>query len=79
MLSILKSILIAPIIDKEHLVVAGWGYDKQLSDVLYTVTHIDTLPNPQADYEDRNVALRKYAAQVQAPYNNTLTLFMGLW
>ena len=73
----MKQIIIAPIIDKEHLVVAGWGYDKQLSDVLYTVTHIDTLPNPQADYEDRNVALRKYA---QASINNTdLKLFMGLW
>ena len=77
MRSLINKIIIAPIIDKEFLIVSGWGYDKQLTDGLFTVTHIDTLPDAQGNYENRNVALRKYA---DASVNNTnLKLFIGLW
>lgn len=77
MTKLMNQLVIAPIIDKEFLVVSGWGYDKQISDGLFTITHIDTLPNPEQKYDDRGVAMRKYADGVKS--YSELKVFLGLW
>jgi len=57
--NLMNKIVIAPIVDKEHLVIdGGWGYNKSFTDGIFTVTHIDTLPQGgQADFSDRVAAL----------------------
>jgi hypothetical protein len=63
MVSLMNNIVIAPIIDKEHIILdGGWGYNQDITEGIFTITHIDTIPQAGLpDFSDRVAALQQYA------------------
>lgn len=57
MVAQMKTMIIAPIIDKEHLIVEGFGYNETFTEGIFSVTHVDTMPwAGQPDFQDRVAA-----------------------
>ena len=79
MISLMNAIVIAPIIDKEHQIIdGGFGYNETLTEGVFTVTHLDTVPLAgQPDFLDRVAALNKYS--LASRNNPDIKVFMGLW
>jgi hypothetical protein len=79
MVNLMNNLVIAPIIDKEHVILeGGWGYNQNITDGIFTITHIDTIPSiGQSDYSDRVAALKQYASDSKD--NKDLKVFVGIW
>ena len=77
MVSLMNNIVIAPVIDKEHIILDGmWGYNQDFTDGIFTITHWDSMPDlGKPDYSDRVAALQEYASNSKG-YKD-LKVFVG--